>query len=478
MAQIDTLVPHAIRRHAAAYLADELDHAMGAYTVCVARRDVTLPAGLQAAALYGFPLGWGIAHVIVTEPVDAATLDAWVACCADEGIDLVLWIWESTGLQPIVTWAVARHGSAYLVSPRAAGVRLVRARLRGDPRDAWDRRGALEHAVATTLRTALVRCLELRGPIDVGRFGQALEGRYALKTAFGSILADARRRVPGTRHPALEESFDGTYTAAQLDAVLPEVPRLPPAGIRAARAAAEAYETPECAPDRPVSVVRPREPSPRPSPQSGSWLAPTAVWYQDQRFGTRLAARWAVFFDALAVRWSYRGDPPGHSAASYAPGMPGAGPGAPMLQPEFWLPDQGCLLVVRHVYPAWDELEQVPSLAMQAGVPVVVLHGPVGIEAAGRIWLPDAESATAYPGARWVACAHCGSLALTAALNPTTMLVRCGDEECRAKRGLMGTRADLRAAALVEATAAARTASFAPAPVERLADDETAGQVA
>ena len=40
-----------------------------------------------------------------------------------------MWIWESTQLQPIVTWAVARHGSAYLVSPRASGVRLVRARL-------------------------------------------------------------------------------------------------------------------------------------------------------------------------------------------------------------------------------------------------------------------------------------------------------------------------------------------------------------
>lgn len=53
-------------------------------------------------------------------------------------------------------------------------------------------------------------------------------------------------------------------------------------------------------------------------------IRPIETRYKGHRFRSRLEARWAVFFDALELKWEY--EPQGYVVA-----------GTPYL-PDFWLP--------------------------------------------------------------------------------------------------------------------------------------------
>jgi hypothetical protein len=57
--------------------------------------------------------------------------------------------------------------------------------------------------------------------------------------------------------------------------------------------------------------------------------------YKGYRFRSRLEARWAVFFDALGVRWEY--EPQGFDL----------GPYLGKYLPDFWMPDQDCWIEIK-----------------------------------------------------------------------------------------------------------------------------------
>lgn len=86
--------------------------------------------------------------------------------------------------------------------------------------------------------------------------------------------------------------------------------------------------------------------------------------YKGYRFRSRLEARYAVFFDALGVRWEYEKE--GYE-------LEGAG----RYLPDFWLPELECFVEVKGAPPSPDEIHLADLLRQHTGSPVVLVHGEV-----------------------------------------------------------------------------------------------------
>lgn len=89
--------------------------------------------------------------------------------------------------------------------------------------------------------------------------------------------------------------------------------------------------------------------------------------YQGCRFRSRLEARWAVFFDALAVPWEYERE--GFDL--------GLGPkfGRAWYLPDFWLPEQQCWIEIKGDQPSELETAKAEALALATNFPVYVFFG-------------------------------------------------------------------------------------------------------
>lgn len=87
--------------------------------------------------------------------------------------------------------------------------------------------------------------------------------------------------------------------------------------------------------------------------------------YAGHRFRSRLEARWAVFFDALGIRWEY--EPQGYVVD-----------GQPYL-PDFWLTDERVFAEVkgsdRDNYEG-VHVDKCRALARESRLPVMLLTGP------------------------------------------------------------------------------------------------------
>lgn len=79
-------------------------------------------------------------------------------------------------------------------------------------------------------------------------------------------------------------------------------------------------------------------------------MKPIETVYCGYRFRSRLEARWAVFFDALGVKWEY--EPEGYDLGD-----------AGWYLPDFWLPDYSAFIEVKPVNPNPDELLKMRRLA-------------------------------------------------------------------------------------------------------------------
>ncbi len=71
--------------------------------------------------------------------------------------------------------------------------------------------------------------------------------------------------------------------------------------------------------------------------------------YQGYRFRSRLEARWAVFFDALGIKWEYEKE-------GYDLGELG------WYLPDFWLPDKQVWVEVKPQMPSEEESEKIRAL--------------------------------------------------------------------------------------------------------------------
>src|SRR5688572_9927535 len=79
--------------------------------------------------------------------------------------------------------------------------------------------------------------------------------------------------------------------------------------------------------------------------------------YAGCRFRSRTEARWAVFFDALGVRWEYEREGYELPSGRYLP--------------DFWLPDWNTWFEIKGEPPTDDEWTLAEELAVGTGFPVV-----------------------------------------------------------------------------------------------------------
>ena len=87
--------------------------------------------------------------------------------------------------------------------------------------------------------------------------------------------------------------------------------------------------------------------------------------YNGYLFRSRLEARWAVWFDALGVKWEY--EPEGFDL----------GP-AGLYLPDFWLPQLQCWFEVKGQLPNEREQQVAAALAKLTEHWVDIVYGPVG----------------------------------------------------------------------------------------------------
>lgn len=446
MSYLRLTVPHTLRRQAADALAAELDSALSTYTDVRPQRDVPIAGtNLVADVLYKFPLGWGIGHVLLTAPVDGATLQAWTTTAGSAGVDLVFWLWGGARLDDAVRWISDRAGAVYFVrQPEAGSFRYVLARRRGAPPDTIPTRDAIAHATERWLRHAIVRYFELWGPLDGLRMERALDGDQALRRTIDRMLAEVAETSPVTGEwagsAAIELAADGTWVAERLPGVYPEIPRLLQAGRVACRVAAHIYAE---APNDDAHIA---------------WLPACAgVTYRGDQYASRLVAQWAVFFEALAID------------VTYAPEVDLTCDDD--VLPDFWLPGLRCLLITRRLAPEADDLRAAQRLAVRTNFPVILLHGSVGIDARGVIFLPEPSGAPVIMDRpahfRWAGCRHCGQLLGRAELPNGVLLALCANPGCNGRECGLPAAVQGRPASATEAAYAAATARFEPWRPER-----------
>lgn len=88
--------------------------------------------------------------------------------------------------------------------------------------------------------------------------------------------------------------------------------------------------------------------------------------YKGYRFRSRLEARWAVFFDALGVKWEY--EKQGYALPSGC------------YLPDFWLPDLNMWVEIKPVSPTAEELSLCSELGHATDRAVSILVGVPGEE--------------------------------------------------------------------------------------------------
>ncbi len=91
-------------------------------------------------------------------------------------------------------------------------------------------------------------------------------------------------------------------------------------------------------------------------------IKPIETVYNGYRFRSRLEARWAVFFDALGVKYEYE-------AEGYDLGEAG------WYLPDFWLPEVGAWVEIKGDLSSEDEKKKCHLLASGTKKPVLLISG-------------------------------------------------------------------------------------------------------
>jgi hypothetical protein len=90
-------------------------------------------------------------------------------------------------------------------------------------------------------------------------------------------------------------------------------------------------------------------------------IKPIETKYKGYRFRSRLEARWAVFFDAIGIKWEYEKEGYELDGIKYLP--------------DFWLPEYCRWAEVKPVDFTVDEQEKAFRLQMTTGHDVIMLVG-------------------------------------------------------------------------------------------------------
>ena len=91
-------------------------------------------------------------------------------------------------------------------------------------------------------------------------------------------------------------------------------------------------------------------------------IKPIETHYKGYRFRSRLEARWAVFFDALGMKWEYEKE-------GYAL------PGGEWYLPDFWLEGLDSWIEIKGIYPTDEETQKAGALCAGTQKRVFILIG-------------------------------------------------------------------------------------------------------
>lgn len=83
--------------------------------------------------------------------------------------------------------------------------------------------------------------------------------------------------------------------------------------------------------------------------------------YKGYRFRSRTEARWAVFFDAIGITWSYEVEGFNLSGTNYLP--------------DFWIEPWNSWVEIKGPAPTDEEIEKCRLLAEMSGKQVLLIHG-------------------------------------------------------------------------------------------------------
>lgn len=178
-------------------------------------------------------------------------------------------------------------------------------------------------------------------------------------------------------------------------------------------------------------------------------------FYNGFWFRSRKEARWAVFWDALGVKYFYEDEAYDLDGLRYLP--------------DFWLPEYGHFVEVKGSPPSGIELQKARRLAQLSEKPVLLLHGQVGPEVKGLAFLPSSSrrgsSGTILEFRTWAICGECGLICMMLAPPPDLVeevqsVVRCQNASCGGRILEPASSPDPRAGALLAAYGAARSARF------------------
>jgi hypothetical protein len=138
-------------------------------------------------------------------------------------------------------------------------------------------------------------------------------------------------------------------------------------------------------------------------------IKPIETWYDGHKFRSRLEARWAIFFDALDIRYEYetQGYDLGPPFGRYLPG--------------FWLPRLEIWVEIKGKEPSRAEIDRVAALADGTGHAAYIFFGtpwPIGRcgPNSDPSWGVGPSAHVYYPGYTykhgysWAECERCGLL--------------------------------------------------------------------
>jgi len=117
-------------------------------------------------------------------------------------------------------------------------------------------------------------------------------------------------------------------------------------------------------------------------------IKPIETVYNGYRFRSRLEARWAVFFDALGVRYEYELD-------GFDLGELG------WYLPDFFLPEHQCWVEIKGTQASGEEAERCHRLSAKAKAPVILLEGIPGINPLGDGWFSPSHRTLVFLGEAW-----------------------------------------------------------------------------
>lgn len=134
--------------------------------------------------------------------------------------------------------------------------------------------------------------------------------------------------------------------------------------------------------------------------------------YNGIRFRSRLEARWAIFMDALGVKWEY--EPEGFTDGTLC------------YLPDFWLPDLECYLEIKPTTPSEEEIKKAWIAVMATEKNLAFIVGrPADPLYIFSDWAPEISSNDhfamvlnpfshphVFPDLYWSKCDLCGHTAI------------------------------------------------------------------